>query len=272
MRMSRVFIRSFLPLILVSLMLLPGLSNAYPNGIGGEQSNAGETIDDVAKNGCLCHVADADNSVQIILDDVPFAWEAGQIYEMKLQIIGGPVAASPWTAGFSMRVSAGVLSGENLQNWEEDPQTLTHTEASANKADRMWTLSWEAPEETTGAVDFWITGNSVNGDNINGPEDKWNQLIFALQEDSGGSAALGTRTLFAGDGNVSPPEPTETGIDLKHMGAEFRAHVLGLLGFGAVIAVIIFAGLMLRYSFSSSYKGRSNQLRIRYKIRRRVDQ
>ena len=172
-------------------------------GIGGEQNNAGETIDDVAKNGCLCHNADADNSVQIILDDVPFAWEAGQTYEMKLQIIGGPAAASPWTAGFSMRVSAGVLSGENLQNWEEDLQTLTHTEASANKADRMWTPSWEAPEETTGAVDFWITGNSVNGDNINGPEDKWNQLIFALQEDAGGSAALGTRTLFAGDGNVT---------------------------------------------------------------------
>ena len=56
---------------------------------------------------------------------------------------------------------------------------------------------------------------------------------------------MGTRTLFAGDGNVSPPEPQETGVDLKHMGAEFRAHVLGLLGFGAVLAVVLFAGLML---------------------------
>ena len=264
--------RLALMISLTFFLLLPTIASGWHQGIGGEQKNAGETIDDVAKNGCLCHNANADNSVQIILDDVPFAWEAGQTYEMKLQIIGGPAAASPWTAGFSMRVSAGTLSGENLQNWEEDPQTLTHTESSANKADRMWTLSWEAPEEMTGAVDFWITGNSVNGNNLNGPEDLWNQLIFALQEDSGGSAALGTRTLFAGDGNVSPPEPTETGVDLKHMGAEFRAHVLGLLGFGAVIAVIIFAGLMLRYSFSSSYKGRSNQLRLRYKIRRRGDQ
>ena len=55
MSMSRVFIRTLLPLILVSLMLLPGISEAYPEGIGGEQSNAGETIDDVAKEGCLCH-------------------------------------------------------------------------------------------------------------------------------------------------------------------------------------------------------------------------
>ena len=86
------------------------------------------------------------------------------------------------------------------------------------------------------------------------------------------TTAMGTRTLFAGDGNVSPPEPEKTGVDLKHMGAEFRAHVLGLLGFGAVLAVVLFAGLMLRYSFSSSYQGRSNQLRLRYKIRRRGDQ
>ena len=87
---------------------LPGIASSYHGGIGGEQSNAGETIDDVAKEGCLCHNAAADNTVQIILDDVPYAWEAGQTYELKLQIIGGPPAASPWTAGFSMRVSDGT--------------------------------------------------------------------------------------------------------------------------------------------------------------------
>ena len=45
----------------------------------------------------------------------------------------------------------------------------------------------------------------------------------------------------------------------------------GLLGFGAVIGVVIFAGLLLRYGFSTSYKGRSNQLRLRYKLMRRGD-
>ena len=53
---------------------------------------------------------------------------------------------------------------------------------------------------------------------------------------------------------MSAPEPQETGVDLKHMGAEFRAHVLGLLGFGAVLAVVLFAGLMLRYSFHHPIK------------------
>ena len=134
------------------LLIIPGIASSYHGGIGGEQVNAGETIDDVAKEGCLCHNGAADNSVQIILDDVPYAWESGQVYEMKLQIIGGPAAASPWTAGFSMRVSDGVLSGENLQNWEEDPTTLTQTEAAAGVDDRMWIISWQAPAADAGVV------------------------------------------------------------------------------------------------------------------------
>ena len=142
--------------MLLILLTLPGIASSYHGGIGGEQINAGETIDDVAKEGCLCHNAVADNTVQIILDDVPYAWEAGQIYELKLQIIGGPAAASPWTAGFSMRVSDGILSGENLQNWEDDPTTLTQTEAAAGGSDRLWMLSWEAPVADTGVVDFWL--------------------------------------------------------------------------------------------------------------------
>ena len=154
--------------LLFVLLTIPGIASSYHGGIGGEQVNAGETIDDVAKEGCLCHNGAADNSVQIILDDVPYAWEAGQVYEMKLQIIGGPAAASPWTAGFSMRVSDGVLSGENLQNWEEDPTTLTQTEAAAGVDDRMWIISWQAPAADAGVVDFWIAGNSVNGDQVQG--------------------------------------------------------------------------------------------------------
>ena len=71
---------------------------------------------------------------------------------------------------------------------------------------------------------------------------------------------------------LPPPEPESHGTDLHHMGAKLRAHWLGLLGFGAVIMCIVFAGLMLRYGFSTSYEGRSNQLRLRYKLMRRGDQ
>ena len=275
MRVSTFSTRSGVILVLAVLLLVPGFVSSLHSGVGGSQDNAGETIDDVAKGGCLCHNGAADNSVQIILDDVPYGWIAGESYELTLQIIGGPPATGTYTAGFAMRTSAGALSGDGLQNWEDDVTTLTHTEGSAAVADRMWTLTWQAPESGTGSVDFWITGNSVNGDQLNnggGEEDKWNQLLFSMQEGSDSTTALGTRTLFAGDGNVSPPEPSHHGVDLHHMGAKLRAHWLGLLGFGAVILVIIFAGLMLRYSFSTSYTGRTNQLRLRYKLMRRGDQ
>ena len=263
-----------------TLLLLPALASSYHGGIGGPQTHQGSTgqvdIDDVAKSGCLCHNEVADNSVQVILDDVPYAWVAGETYTFQLQLIGGPAATGTYTAGFSMRVSLGTLASDEGQNWEIDgaldEHTLTHTEASAANGDRAWVLTWTAPEEGSGTVNFWIVGNSVNGDQIPGVEDRWNQLNFALNEGGESSAAMGTRTLFAGDGNVSPPEPQHHGIDLHHMGAKLRAHWLGLLGFGAVIGVVIFAGLLLRYGFSTSYKGRSNQLRLRYKLMRRGDQ
>lgn len=272
--------RSMVLALVGALLLLPTLASSYHAGIGGPQSHQGSTgqvdIDDVAKSGCLCHNEVADNAVQVILDDVPYAWVAGETYTFQLQLIGGPAATGTYTAGFSMRVALGTLASDEAQNWEidgtVDEQTLTHTEASAANEDRAWVVQWSAPEEGSGTVNFWIVGNSVNGDQIPGVEDRWNQLNFALNEGDESSAAMGTRTLFAGDGNVSPPEPQHHGVDLHHMGAKLRAHWLGLLGFGAVIGVIIFAGLLLRYGFSTSYQGRSNQLRLRYKLMRRGDQ
>lgn len=263
------------------LLLLPSLASSYHGGIGGPQTHQGSTgqvdIDDVAMTGCLCHNEVADNAVQVILVDVPYAWVPGEVYELHLQLIGGPPATGTYTAGFSMRVSLGTLASDMAQNWEIDgvldEQTLTHTEASSATEDRAWIIQWTAPAETgEGTANFWIVGNSVNGDQIPGVEDRWNQLNFALDEGDEASAAMGTRTLFAGDGNVSPPEPAHHGVDLHHMGAKLRAHWLGLLGFGAVIGVVIFAGLLLRYGFSTSYEGRSNQLRLRYKLMRRGDQ
>jgi hypothetical protein len=262
MSTSRVFIRTLLPLILVSLMFLPGLSEAYPDGIGGEQSNAGETIDDVAKQGCLCHGEEPSNSVMVILVDVPYTWVAEQSYTMRLEIVGGPDTDM---GGFSARVSAGELSGDG-QSWEDDSMTRTHTSSSS----RIFEITWNSPESGSGQIDFWISANAVNG--ADGPAgDYWNQLVFNLvevEEDEG----FGTRTLIAGSGTPEAPAAGAGEVDLHTMGAQFRAHWLGLLGFGAVIAVIIFCGLLLRYGFSTSYEGRSNLLRLRYKLNRRGDQ
>ena len=63
--------RSRVVVALVILLFVPGFASSLHGGIGGAQDNAGEAIGDVAKEGCLCHNSAADNSVQIILDDVP---------------------------------------------------------------------------------------------------------------------------------------------------------------------------------------------------------
>ena len=259
---SKVSARRFLPLILISLMLLPGLTEAYPDGIGGEQDNAGETIQDVAKEGCLCHGEEPSNSVMILLVGAPFTWAPDQTYNMRLEIIGGPDTD---LGGFSARVSAGEFSGDG-EAWDDDLATRTHISSST----RIFELIWTAPEAGAGHIDFWISGNAVNG--ADGPAgDYWNQLVFNLlevAEDDG----RGTRTLIAGSSTPEAPASEAGEVDLHTMGAQFRAHWLGLLGFGAVIAVIIFCGLLLRYGFSTSYKGRSNLLRLRYKINRRGDE
>ena len=80
------------------------------------------------------------------------------------------------------------------------------------------------------------------------------------------------RAIFSGDGAIEPPAADEGHVDLHDMGAKFRAHWLGLLGFGAVIIVIIFSGFMVSYGFSHSYTGRTNLLQLRYKHMSRGDQ
>ena len=259
---SKVSVQRFLPLILISLMLLPGLTEAYPDGIGGQQDNAGDTIQDVAKEGCLCHGEEPSNSVMILLVGAPHTWTANQTYNMRLEIVGGPDTD---LGGFSARVSAGEFSGDG-EAWDDDLATRTHISSST----RIFELIWTSPEAGAGHIDFWISGNAVNG--ADGPAgDNWNQLVFNLIEVAEDDKR-GTRTLIAGSGTPEAPASKSGEVDLHTMGAQFRAHWLGLLGFGAVIAVIVFCGLLLRYGFSTSYKGRSNLLRLRYKINRRGDQ
>ncbi len=269
MASSVLTVRKVLAITIVAVLTAGG-SQANPTGIGGDANNEG----DVALAGCTCHAEEPDNSVTLILTDVPHRYQPGDSYEMSIQIIGGPVAdTSSHAGGFSMRVSEGILSAsagfESLMyNWEDDPATLTHSNSGSKVSDRTWHITWTAPEEGTGVVTIWLAGNSVNGDGIPSQLDRWNRLSASIDEGDFG----GTRTVFVGNGDIEPPAPVEEGVDLHHMGAGMRAHWLGLLGFAAVVIVIIFCGLMLRYGFSRHYEGRSNLLRLRIKHQRRGDQ
>lgn len=254
----------------VLALFLATTTQAYHTGIGGDSDGEG----DVALAGCTCHAEEPDNSVTVVLDNVPFHYEAGKSYAMTLQLIGGAEIGGEQTGGFSMRVtqgtlSAGIDSESHVQNWEGEENTLTHTDSGSKTDDRTWYLIWNAPETGNGPVNFWIAGNTVNGDAIPSALDRWNRLTVTLDE---GVDDGTTRMLFSGNGEIEPPAPKESHVDLHHMGAALRAHWLGLLGFFAVIIVIIFCGFFLRYGFSRNYKGRSNLLRLRIKHERRGDQ
>ena len=258
-------------IVALVLILLSGATQARSGGITGPDAE-GDT--DVAKAGCTCHTSNEvtpDDSVTLILDHVPHFYAAGTTYELTIQLIGGPeIDTNSNSGGFSMLVTAGELGGDaNLVQNGDDATSLTHTAAGAKVADRTWEITWTAPAAGTGDVTIWLSGNAVNGDGAPAVPDAWNRLSFTLAE---GEDAGTTRTVFAGNGEVEPPAAEEGHVDLHHMGAAFRAHWLGLLGFGGVIAVIVFCGFFLRYGFSRHYEGRSNLLALRMKHLRRGDQ
>ena len=251
-------------------LLVAGGTQASHLGIGGDADEVG----DVSIAGCTCHSEEPDNSVTVVIEGLPYHYEAGGQYELAIQLIGGPAPdTTSNTAGFSMMVSSGTLgAGEGyesmVQNWEDDPARLTHTSSGAKTEDRSWHVLWTAPPNGGGVVTIWLAGNSVNGDQIPSTLDNWNRLSTIIEE---GADDGSTRTVFSGNGDIVPPE-AEHGVDIHEMGAGLRAHWLGLLGFAAVIIVLLFCGLFLRYGFSRHYTGRSNLLRLRIKHLRRGDQ
>jgi len=264
--------------LVFTVLLISAPVSSLPGGIGGDQSAQGGP-NNVAVGGCTCHGTSPSNSVTALIDDVPYNYIPNQEYTMRLEVIGGPDKASGNTGGFSMAVDAGILGAAEgsegfVKNYEDNTSTLTHTEEGARSENRAWTISWTAPEENTGKVTFWISLNSVNGADAN-LGDMWNRVTFNIPESTENTPAKildSRRAIFSGDGAIEPPAADEGHVDLHDMGAKFRAHWLGLLGFGAVIIVIIFSGFMLRYGFSHSYTGRTNLLQLRYKHMRRGDQ
>ena len=252
-------------------LLVAGGTQASHLGIGGDADEVG----DVSIAGCTCHSEESDNSVTVLIEGLPYHYEAGGQYELTVQLIGGPDPdTSSNTAGFSMMVSSGTLgAGEGyesmVQNWEDDPARLTHTSSGAKTEDRSWHILWTAPATGEEAVTIWLAGNSVNGDQVPSALDNWNRLSTTIEE---GADDGSKRTVFSGNGEIEPPAAAEHGVHIHEMGAGLRAHWLGLLGFAAVIIVLLFCGLFLRYGFSRRYEGRSNLLRLRIKHLRRGDQ
>ena len=66
----------------------------------------------------------------------------------------------------------------------------------------------------------------------------WNRVTFHIPESTEKTPAEildSRRAIFSGDGAIEPPAADEGHVDLHDMGAKFRAHWLGLLGFESVV-------------------------------------
>ena len=122
---------------MIVALFLATTTQAYHTGIGGDEDSKGN----VALAGCTCHAEEPDNSVTVVLDHVPYHYESGKSYPLTLQLIGGADIGGEQTGGFSMSVSGGTLdsgigSESDVQNWEDELDSLTHTNSGSKTEDR----------------------------------------------------------------------------------------------------------------------------------------
>ena len=150
-------------LMLLVVLLLPA-NMAYPNGIGKQ-----------ADNGCLCHGEEKAKQTQAYIDGLPEKFEATVTYNLTLSMNSTIADDGENQGGFTLWHSAGeVISGEGSKQMEG---RLTHT--SSGNDQRVWNISWIAPNEDDIQVDFQIHVNAVDG-NGESTGDAWSTLVTSI--------------------------------------------------------------------------------------------
>jgi len=194
--------RAFICLIVVAAVSIPALGMS--NGPGAYNSNDELTV----KYGCSCHNngAPSDRAV-VMVTGVPLMYEPSESYQLTIR-----VADSLTLSGGEGNTQAGfLLSSDSIGNftWQDD-QEIRYAEGRADDVshsdtdlDGSWVLTWTAPDDDMGIVQFWIAGNSVDGGGIPDEMDYWNVLSFSINPpgtittDESGST-LETRTISVG--------------------------------------------------------------------------
>ena len=171
--------RAFICLIVVAAVSIPALGMS--NGPGAYNSNDELTV----KYGCSCHNngAPSDRAV-VMVTGVPLMYEPSESYQLTIR-----VADSLTLSGGEGNTQAGfLLSSDSIGNfsWQDD-QEIRYAEGRADDVshsdtdlDGSWVLTWTAPDDDMGIVQFWIAGNSVDGGGIPDEMDYWNVLSFSI--------------------------------------------------------------------------------------------
>ena len=194
--------RAFICLIVVAAVSIPTLGMS--NGPGAYNSNDELTV----KYGCSCHNNGAPSERAVVMvTGVPLMYEPSESYQLTIR-----VADSLTLSGGEGNTQAGfLLSSDSIGNftWQDD-QEIRYAEGRADDVshsdtdpDGSWVLTWTAPDDDNGIVQFWIAGNSVDGGGIPDEMDYWNVLSFSVNPpgtittDESGST-LETRTISVG--------------------------------------------------------------------------
>ena len=194
--------RGFVCLIVVAAVSIPALGMS--NGPGAYNSNDELTV----KYGCSCHNNGAPSERAVVMvTGVPLMYEPSDSYQLTIR-----VADSLTLSGGEGNTQAGFLiSSDSIGNftWEDD-QEIRYAEGRADDVshsdtdlDGLWVLTWTAPDDDMGIVQFWIAGNSVDGGGLPDEMDYWNVLSFSINPpgtittDESGST-LETRTISVG--------------------------------------------------------------------------
>ncbi len=194
--------RAFVCIFVVAAVSIPALGMS--NGPGAYNSNDELTV----KYGCSCHNNGAPSERAVVMvTGVPLMYEPSESYQLTIR-----VADSLTLSGGEGNTQAGFLiSSDSIGNftWQDD-QDIRYAEGRADDVshsdtdlDGLWVLTWTAPDDDMGIVQFWIAGNSVDGGGIPDEMDYWNVLSFSINPpgtittDESGST-LETRTISVG--------------------------------------------------------------------------
>ncbi len=189
--------------IIILMLAIPafGLSS----GPGHLNSNNELTVE----YGCTCHNngATSDRAV-VMITGVPVMYEPSLSYEFTIY-----VADSLTLSGGEGNVKAGFLLSSGALGdftWDEDqdlrdadgrPDDVSHSDTDD---DGIWILTWTAPEEDVGNIQFWLAGNSVDGGGLPDEMDYWNYFSFIINAPgtittTEQSSTLDTRTISVGE-------------------------------------------------------------------------
>ena len=193
-----------LGICLIALLALSIPTIAMSAGPSASNSNDELTV----KFGCSCHNngAPSDRAI-VMITGVPLMYETSQEYQFTIT-----VADSLTLSGGNGNAKAGfLLSADSLGafQWEGDqeirvadgrPGDVSHSETDG---DGIWHLSWTAPSEDLGPVQFWLVGNSVDGGGVPDDMDYWNLLSFTISAPgtvttTESPSTLETRTISVG--------------------------------------------------------------------------